>query len=162
VVTIFQVKEAREQLLNKGVVITFRAYNDRLKLGNDWATDKRCGKKICNIYKSLIENCPHENMIEVSDLNPYVPLSGFKSLEDWIDAIHKIDKDLMWGEALLVINLDFSVPAKKRNGSSPSLAKGKSDDHVGIESCKRNIDSAFGGSNPPSRILPNKKTGEKT
>lgn len=44
-VTIFQVKEARDQLLNKGLVITFRAYNEKLNLGKDWATDKRCGKK---------------------------------------------------------------------------------------------------------------------
>ena len=112
-VTIFQVKEAREQLLNKGIVISFRAYKENLKLGNDWATDKRCGKKICNIHKSLLENCFGENLTEVSDLKPYVPYSGFKSLEDWITAIHNIDKSLMWGHALLVINLDLCLGGKE-------------------------------------------------
>lgn len=117
-VMMFQVKEAREQLLNKGFVITFRAYKENQKLEKDWATDKRCGKKICNIHISLLENCLGENLTEVSYLNPYVPYSGFNSLEDWIQAIHNIDKDLMWGHALLVINLDFSFSPKESQSHS--------------------------------------------
>jgi hypothetical protein len=114
-VMIFAVKEAREQLLNKGVVITFRAYRENHEnLGKkDWATDKRCGKKICDIYVALLENCAGENMTSVGDLAPYLPLSGFKCMAEWDEAInlvnHTKENPLVWGEAFIVFNLDFKA-----------------------------------------------------
>jgi hypothetical protein len=75
-VMIFMVPEARQQLLEKGIVYTFRT--KKHKEGKDWATDKRCGKKIADINVKLELNveCPYE-------LEPYADRSGFKNVEDW-------------------------------------------------------------------------------
>lgn len=81
-VMIFQVQEAREQLLKKGLVFTFRKH--LRKTGKDWATDKRCGKKIADINVRYVERIDFP-----SELDPYAGESGFQSLEDWLKAIRK-------------------------------------------------------------------------
>ncbi len=45
----FSVKEARDQLMNKGVVYTFR-WKKRKKTGKDWANAKRGTKKIADVF----------------------------------------------------------------------------------------------------------------
>lgn len=80
-VMIFQVQEAREQLLKKGRVFTFRAKN-RHKLGRDWATDHRGGRKIANINVKLVAKVTCPEM-----LWPYAYASGFESLDAWVAKI---------------------------------------------------------------------------
>jgi hypothetical protein len=80
---IFGVKEARDQLLEHGVVYTFRTtvHFD----GKDWATDRRGGKKIADIDVKIVATraaCAYH-------LDPYAGESGFKSAEEWW---HKIQE----------------------------------------------------------------------
>lgn len=82
----FSVKEARDQLMNEGEVYTFR-WKKRIQTGKNWATAKRGTKKIADVFISearLIET--------VSDLDPYVSKSGFKTRKEWLDVIMKMKK----------------------------------------------------------------------
>lgn len=79
-VIIFQNENARKQLLEKGFVYTFRVKMH--KTGKDWATDKRCGKKIADV----IINGPME-INSAEDLIAYANASGFAKVSDWVDAI---------------------------------------------------------------------------
>lgn len=82
----FSIKEARDQLMNKGVVYTFR-WKRRKKTGKTWANEKRCGKKIADVYidkPRLIES--------PSDLDVYVSGSGFKARKEWLDVILSMHK----------------------------------------------------------------------
>lgn len=84
-VMLFMVKEAREQLLKKGRVFTFRVYAH--KTGRDWATDRRCGKKIADI------NIRFERKVDTAvDLKPYVEYSGFQIWGDWVHVIKSRNK----------------------------------------------------------------------
>jgi len=104
---IFQSKKARKQLLEKGSVVSFRT-NRRKHIDNDWATDKRGGKTICNIF---IEEISY--MSGPDSLPPYVKESGFDSLEEWITEIRKLNKyHIVSGWLYKVINLDVIKAAK--------------------------------------------------
>jgi hypothetical protein len=81
-VMLFMDEHARNQLLMKGEVVTFRRYAH--KEGRDWATDKRRGKKICDVEVKLVGEVE-----KAEDLIPYVDKSGFKNLWDWVAAIRK-------------------------------------------------------------------------
>lgn len=88
-VIIFQSEKARKQLLERRSVVTFRT-NRRKHIDNDWATDKRGGKKICNIYIEEID------YIEKLDkLSPFREESGFDNLEEWTNEIRKLNKHHM-------------------------------------------------------------------
>lgn len=52
------------------------------KTGRDWATDKRCGKKIADV---MIHWTAEINSAE--DLVSYANASGFAKVSDWVDAI---------------------------------------------------------------------------
>ena len=80
-VMIFAVDKARRQLLEKGRVFTFRDHIH--KVGFDWATDKRGGKKICNISITLAAN----PIPTVEQLAPYTQYNGFETTEEWVDII---------------------------------------------------------------------------
>jgi hypothetical protein len=82
-VMIFQNEKARRQLLICGFVRTFRT--KRRKLGKDWATDKRCGKKICDI--EVVQELRITSWVELSG---YVRASGFDSLSQWLEAIKQL------------------------------------------------------------------------
>jgi len=100
-VIIFSNEKARNQLLNEGVVYTFRKNRrkqfekmpeHRQRQGfavTDWATDKRMGKKITNVI--INEYGPHRleepGPYSLDDLAPYTQWSGFNSLEEWKEAI---------------------------------------------------------------------------
>lgn len=83
----FSIYEARKQLLNKGIVYTYRwtrrAFFRKGKgdVEPTWANAKRGRKRIANV---LIEEI---GKIQYSDLEPYVSQSGFKNLERWSKAI---------------------------------------------------------------------------
>lgn len=77
---IFAHKTVRDFLLKEGHVFTFRT-NDH-KLGDDWITDRRGGKKICDVEIRLAKDVK-----TFEDLLPYVKHCGFKSREEWENAI---------------------------------------------------------------------------
>jgi hypothetical protein len=79
-------EHARDQLLLKGEVVTFRQHK-RKRNGRDWVTDKRGGNKICDIYVTYL--C---EVKKIEDLTPYVSLSGFNNLWDWVSGIRKFSK----------------------------------------------------------------------
>jgi len=85
-VMIFSSEKAREQLRTMGEVITFRL-KKRKVVGFDWATDKRGGKKLFNIF---VEE--ERESIAPIDLEDYVEYSGFKSLKEWIGEITRLHK----------------------------------------------------------------------
>ena len=98
----FSVKEARDQLMNKGEVNTFR-WKKRKKTGKNWANEKRGGKKIADVFigeARLIET--------VSDLDPYLSKSGFKTRKEWVDVIMsmKLPPFYMIGYLYKVSNCD--------------------------------------------------------
>jgi len=83
-VMIFVDPKPRNFLLNEGLVYTFRVKR-RKKLGNDWLTDKRGGRKIANIIVlEMLE-------IQPEDLSSFVGWSGFSTLEEWHEAIKRIN-----------------------------------------------------------------------
>jgi len=79
----FSVREAREQLLNHGIVYTYRWTRRtffRKELGekeSTWANAKRGGKRIADVW---IEE---EGKMMYSDLGPYVSESGFSDGDSW-------------------------------------------------------------------------------
>jgi len=83
----FSVRQAREQLLNKGVVYTYRWTRRaffRKGLGSmehTWANAKRGGKKIADVW---IEE---EGQMDPGCLDPYFSKSGFRDLERWQNKI---------------------------------------------------------------------------
>lgn len=88
---LFMDENVRKQLLEHGEVVTFRKYLHNE--GRDWATDKRRGKKLCDIEVKLIGEINNP-----SELIPYLEKSGFQHLWDWVAAIRKfIGKDKIQG-----------------------------------------------------------------
>jgi len=85
---IFRHEKPRKQLLEKGVVYTIRRH-PRSRLGRDWATDRRDGEKIANVYISLVGCFPAE------DLTPYVAQSGFETLDGWVQAYKEINPGIL-------------------------------------------------------------------
>jgi hypothetical protein len=85
-VMIFQNEYARRQLLSTGAVATFR--HNKHKEGKDWATDHRCGKKLCDIHIILIGTT--QSISEFYELlNSWAHTSGFKDRAAWIMALRE-------------------------------------------------------------------------
>jgi hypothetical protein len=83
-VMIFADENARRQLLEKGVVYTLRVRKH--KEGRDWITDKRGGRKICDVKVEFVEG------IRLSEqLIKYVGESGFEHIWDWCEAIRRLN-----------------------------------------------------------------------
>ena len=83
---IFNSEKAREHLRTMGEVITFRL-KERKVVGFDWATDKRGGKKLFDVF---VEE--ERRDVAPTDLEDYVEYSGFKSLKEWISEITRLHK----------------------------------------------------------------------
>jgi len=81
---IFASEKACRRLLEKGIVYTFRL-KPRLDIGRSWATDRRNGKKIANVYITYVAH------LSLRELAPYVEQSGFESLDEWITAIKELN-----------------------------------------------------------------------
>lgn len=96
-VMIFEEPKALGQLMQKGMVLTFRTEEHEHKLGKDWATDRRGGKKLCdvNVASVIVDPNMHqwnkleEALVTVDDLRPFVSLSGFGTWSEWVEAIKR-------------------------------------------------------------------------
>lgn len=86
---IFSSEKARRHLLEKGFVLTFRTLHPNRKLGKDWITNKRGGKKIADVLVfseyGMVKPIPEM-------LKPYVRFSGFSSVDEWIEEIKLLSK----------------------------------------------------------------------
>ena len=81
-----------KELLDSGIVYTFRKMypGDERKLGKEWVTYKRGGKKIADVLISIATRCTiYPGKLRLS---PYVPYSGFESVEEWIAEIERVNK----------------------------------------------------------------------
>jgi len=107
-VMIFSNKKVRDYLLSNGLVYTYRKNHRktpdgiRPQVGKDWATDMRTGKKIADIFITVMESIDSQNMRQV--LNKYASDSGFRdqkpsyylkfgydTVTRWINAIHSLN-----------------------------------------------------------------------
>lgn len=79
----FSIFEPREQLLNKGIVYTYRwtrrAFfrKEKGEKESTWANVKRGRKRMADVWIEEV------GMMMYSELEPYVSQSGFKNLEKW-------------------------------------------------------------------------------
>ncbi len=102
-VIIFAHEKVREYLLKHGLIYTFRKYHKktadgiRPQIGKDWATDKRCGKKIADVEITAMEPIDALNMGQV--LSKYARESGFylghgrvdDAVSEWARAINSFN-----------------------------------------------------------------------
>lgn len=95
-VIIFQNEKARNHLLNYGHVFTFRMHPH--KIGYDWITNKRCGKKVCDVYVRMCVPVTSE-----AHLSTFANHSGFDTFQEWLDTIKSIHlEDVTKGYVWLV------------------------------------------------------------
>lgn len=87
---LFKSEKARNFLLKHGIVITFRPKKRKKNIEQTWATPKYRGKKICDIIVRLLCEVKREEIRE--KLDKYVALSGFKTVDEWIEEIKKLNK----------------------------------------------------------------------
>ena len=89
----FSVPEARNQLMNKGIVYTFRwarrihfspLYENKGPKEFTWAAAQRNKPKIADVMIEELERIP----IETDFLEPYADESGFPSAQDWLNKIY--------------------------------------------------------------------------
>lgn len=104
-VMIFAHGKVRAYLLEHSLVYTYRKYHSKTQdgihpqIGEDWATDKRCGKKIADIFITPMELIDGLNMEHV--LTKYARDSGFylghgrvvDSVYKWTQAINSLNPD---------------------------------------------------------------------
>ena len=102
-VMIFSNKKVRDYLLSNGLVYTYRKNHRktpdgiRPQVGKDWATDMRTGKKIADIFITVMEPIDSQNMRQV--LNKYARESGFylglgrvdDAVSEWARAINSLN-----------------------------------------------------------------------
>jgi len=106
-VMIFANQKVREYLLEHGLVYTYRKNHPktldgiRPQLGRDWATDRRTGSKIADIFITPIEPIRPLNIGKV--LTKYAKESGFykdpflydnafsNAISDWARAINSLN-----------------------------------------------------------------------
>lgn len=100
-VMIFANKKVRDYLLSQGTVYTYRKTHRktldgiRPQIGKDWATDRRGGTKIADIFITPMEPIDSQNMSRV--LRKYARDSGFyeritqKAINDWAQAIQHLN-----------------------------------------------------------------------
>jgi hypothetical protein len=100
-VMLFMNEKVRNFLLSQGYVYTFRL--KKHKLGKDWATEKRTGKKLCNI--TIQEERP---ILDGDELQQFVHGSGFVDVQEWMQAIRERNPKLrdIQGWVYLVSKLD--------------------------------------------------------
>jgi len=84
-VMIFSSDKARSFLLEHGRVYTFRK-NRRKRVGRDWITDRRGGRKIADV--TIEEEAP---VFHLNTLRKYVGESGFQTVDEWIEEIRRLN-----------------------------------------------------------------------
>jgi len=94
-VVIFSHPKVREFLMKNGIVYTYRKMHPktadgiRPQIGKDWATDRRCGKKIADVVITPVEAINNPQDIKI--LRKYVSKSGFRTVRDWTLAIRELN-----------------------------------------------------------------------
>ena len=83
-VMVFRSRRALNHLLQHGVAFTFRPRRRR-KVGRDWVTDRRGGRKMADV---VVEE---EGEFAPGDLELYVEYSGFSALQEWVDEIRRLN-----------------------------------------------------------------------
>lgn len=91
---IFSDEIARSQLVEEGVVVTFRT--SERTTGETWWRKTRTGTKEGDCYITRIQTV---DASEAEQLAPYRRLSGFESVSDWQAAIRELNGNL--GEGIL-------------------------------------------------------------
>ena len=84
IATCFSVAKARNQLLTKGVVYSFRTHK-RKRLGNDWVNSGRGKPKLADVFIHLVGEV--DLSLSYLALNEYVVKSGFESATEWFEEI---------------------------------------------------------------------------
>lgn len=120
-VMIFQSEKALKELLDSGIVYTFRLLRSdgqSRKLGKEWITYKRRGKKIGDVIVSTLFKVAHPIPLE---LKLFAPYSGFGSVEEWIKEIKKLnpDPDIGYAGEVYCVHLvgwDADLVSKYVNG----------------------------------------------
>ena len=93
-VILFSVPEARDQLLNKGVVYTFRwdrrAHFVKNKGPKEytWANERRRGKKIADVIVEEIDKFWYD--YAGNFLEPFVDESGFPNVDVWLHKLWRV------------------------------------------------------------------------
>jgi hypothetical protein len=88
-VIIFQSEKARDFLLFWGWVFTFRT-RKRKKLGRDWMTDRRGGKKIVDVWVLYWAK------VHISKLTrQHVKYSGFETKKEWLEEIKRLNHGIL-------------------------------------------------------------------
>lgn len=118
----FSLEKPLNHLLNTKYIYTFRI-KKRKRIGKNWFNDGRLKKKIGNCYISLRDAYDYYLITDKERpvffigskytvfsqfLRPYHKNSGFDSIDEWIDAIIKLNKGKipLTGYIYLVHNLD--------------------------------------------------------
>jgi len=84
---VFSDETARTQLVEEGIVVTFRA--SRRTVGSTWWRESRTGEKEGDCVVELVRHVP-KDQLESALLNE-VDRSGFASVYDWLDAINELN-----------------------------------------------------------------------
>jgi hypothetical protein len=92
---------AREQLLEHGVVTTFREHERTT--GETWLRFERLGEKQGDVTVNLLAETPVDERV----LKHYAPKSGFESVDAWVDAIRGLAGDVDRGFVYEVTLDDF-------------------------------------------------------
>ena len=105
---IFQSPKALKHLLKTGEVYSFRVHRRKSRRKNDWVTDKRGGKKICDVkveYRGKVG--------WVGDLVSRVKESGFNSIEEWVDEIKRLNPKDVAVQADIICGYLYHVKKKE-------------------------------------------------
>jgi hypothetical protein len=86
---IFKSEKARNFLLKHGVVVTFRPKKRKKNIEKTWATPKYRGKKFADIIVRFLCEVKREEIRE--KLDEHVALSGFKTVDEWIEEIKNLN-----------------------------------------------------------------------
>lgn len=91
---IFADETARRQLVEEGEVVTFRT--SERTTGETWWRESRTGEKQGDVTVELLAGAvrvaPHS-----SHLIEYRYLSGFETVDEWVDAIEELNDDVERG-----------------------------------------------------------------
>ena len=89
-VILFSNENARTQLLEKGYVYTYRKGDKRDTKHQDWANSGYRTSKIADVTKIPLMLL-HDFMVE-RELESFVEGSGFKTVQEWIQAIKDFNR----------------------------------------------------------------------
>jgi len=107
-VMIFSSPKALKHLLDKGEVYTFRTHKRKSKKKRDWVTDRRLGKKICDVEIEFVTK-----INGAIALTPYTEQSGFDSTTDWFCEIKRLNRKDVAIQANIITGYLYHVKKKE-------------------------------------------------